>query len=287
MKKMRGIDRTIRIILFILMSVFSFTFLYMFYWLITNSLKSPYDYLEKPFSVFGSHGITFEGYRTFFIHKEGRRGTNMFGMIANALILYGFGFLTGIMLPALTGYATAKFKTKIQTLFVTLTYIMMCVLIVGTESVRYKFMHDINLYDTFAGIILMGASGLGFYYLMVRNFFAAIPWDYAESARMDGANNFRIFFSIMLPQAVPIITGLAVISFIATWNDYYTAYMYLPSHPTVALGVNNIYNTLAMKKQDFPAAFASMTFLVMIVLIPYLFCSKVIMQSMSVGGLKG
>ena len=132
----------------------------------------------------------------------------------------------------------------------------------------------------------MSAGGFGFSFLLFKNFFAAIPWSYAESAFLDGASDFTVFIRIMYPQAIPIITAIAVTSFIAAWNDYFTAYMYLPDKPTVSLAVSQLYKRMQAKLQ-LPVAFAGMTILAAVSLVVFGVFNKFIMSNMSAGGLKG
>ena len=130
----------------------------------------------------------------------------------------------------------------------------------------------------------MSAGGFGFGFLLFRNFYAAIPWEYAESAFLDGASNWQVFSRIMAPQATPIIVSIAIVSFISCWNDYYTPYMYLNDYPTVAYGLNAIYTKYST---SMPYVFAAMTFTTGVVLVVFCCFSKTIMNSMSAGGLKG
>ena len=103
---------------------------------------------------------------------------------------------------------------------------------------------------------------------------------------LDGAGNLRVFFSIMYPQALPLIVSMAILNVIGLWNDYMTPYLFLNSKPTVALGVYSI-QTRAEQSGAMPQAFAAMTFMTVFVLAIYAGFSKTIMSSMSVGGLKG
>jgi alpha-glucoside transport system permease protein len=82
----------------------------------------------------------------------------------------------------------------------------------------------LGLYDTVLGIILFHAAfGLPFAIFLLRNYFAGIPRDILESARIDGASELQIFLRLMLPLGVPAIASLAIFQFLWTWNDLLVA----------------------------------------------------------------
>ena len=156
----------------------------------------------------------------------------------------------------------------------------------GSTATTYNFMTKLGLINTYWGIYLMSAGGFGFGFLLFYNFFAAIPWEYAESAFLDGASDLQVFLKIMYPQAVPILTAIAITSFINRWNDYMTAYIYLPDNPTIALGVSQLYSRMK-NALTLPIAFAGMTLLATVSLIIFAVFNRFIMNNMSVGGVKG
>ncbi len=273
------------IISFTVMFLFGFSFVFILFWIFFNSLRSGASFAEFPFKLF-SDKLTFQNYANVFKYTTGRNKTNIIGMMLNSLILIVAHIVLGLI-PAISGYIGAKYNFKIKKLITNVIIITMVIPTVGTLSATYKFINTIGLYDNFLAIFLMGSGGLGFGYLLYRNYFSAIPWEYAESAFIDGAGNFRVFFQIMFPQAKPLIVSMVIMSIIGTWNDFFTPYMYLPSHPTIALGVNNIYVSYVKQGQNYPVIFAAMSITTGLVLVLYAFFSKTIMSSMAAGGLKG
>lgn len=135
-------------------------------------------------------------------------------------------FLTASIATALTvfisatcGYALAKYDYK------WLKFFFLCILattMVPTEVIMnptFVVIRNLGLYDSLAGIIIPTintATGI----FMFRQFFQSIPDDMLDSARIDGASEGRIFFSIMFPLAKPIVITLAIFSFQWRWNDY-------------------------------------------------------------------
>jgi alpha-glucoside transport system permease protein len=88
----------------------------------------------------------------------------------------------------------------------------------------FTLYNHLGLYDTVLGIILFHvAFGLPFAIFLLRNYFAGIPKDILESARIDGASELQIFVRLILPLGLPAIASLAIFQFLWTWNDLIVA----------------------------------------------------------------
>jgi alpha-glucoside transport system permease protein len=91
----------------------------------------------------------------------------------------------------------------------------------------FSLYNDTGLFDTVLGLVLFHvAFGLPFGIFLMRNFFAGIPKDILESARIDGASELRIFLRLILPLGLPAIASLAIFQFLWTWNDLIVALTY-------------------------------------------------------------
>lgn len=266
--------------------LFSLSFAFVLVWMLCNSVRPQKSYFNDVLAFWNLKGATFDNYVRIFTTKYGSAKITMFGMLKNSFILIIVCTALQAIVPVITGYAVARYKTKFGAVAVQLVIISMVVPAIGSTASTYSFMSAIKLKDKWLGIFLMNAGGLGFGMLLYKNYFSSISWEYAESAFLDGAGNLRVFFSIMYPQALPLIVSMAILNVIGLWNDYMTPYLFLNSKPTVALGVYSI-QTRAERNGAMPQAFAAMTFMTIFVLIIYAAFSKTIMSSMSVGGLKG
>lgn len=266
--------------------LFSLSFLFVLVWMFCNSIRPQKSYFNNVLAFWNLKGATFDNYVKIFTTKYSSAKITMFGMLKNSLVL--IAVCTGLqaIVPVITGYVVARYKTGLGAIAVQLVIISMVVPAIGSTASTYAFMSAIKLKDKWLGIFLMNAGGLGFGMLLYKNYFSSVSWEYAESAFLDGAGNLRVFFSIMYPQALPLIVSMAILNVIGLWNDYMTPYLFLNSKPTVALGVYSI-QTRAEQSGAMPQAFAAMTFMTVFVLAIYAGFSKTIMSSMSVGGLKG
>jgi alpha-glucoside transport system permease protein len=144
-------------------------------------------------------------------------------LITTAIIAVGNTLLL-VAIAALAGYAFAwlSFPGR-DVLFVIVIGLLVVPLQVALIPI-FSLYNAAGLFDTILGLILFHvAFGLPFGIFLLRNFFAGIPKDILESARIDGASEARIFFRLILPLGLPAIASLAIFQFLWTWNDLIVA----------------------------------------------------------------
>mgnify|MGYP004520898835 FL=1 len=277
-------DKAFRIICFIIMGVFALSYIMILIYMIFGSFRTTTAFSQKPFNFFDiSVDAITRNYTKAFTYKVGGH-TAMPKMILNSLIYVGGIVVLSVTIPAISGYITAKYDFKIKKLITSIAIITLVVPTIGSVTMTYRLMESLHLLNTFQGVFLMSAGGFGFSFLLFRNFFSAIPWEYAEAAFIDGAGDFKVFITIMFPQATSILLSLGVMNFIGCWNDYYTPYLFLNDYPTVAYGLAAITSKY---EASVPVVFAALSFSTIVMLVLYMMFSKTIMESMSAGGLKG
>ncbi len=100
--------------------------------------------------------------------------------------------------------------------------LLLAILIVPFETIlisQFTIIHSIGLVDTRLAVILPALAGAFNIYLF-RNFFMAIPKEIIESAKLDGANTWQVFWRIMLLMSKPAVATVGTLAFIGSWNDY-------------------------------------------------------------------
>lgn len=96
----------------------------------------------------------------------------------------------------------------------------------------------IGLFDSIPGVVLYHvAFGLPFAIYLLRNFFAALPRELLEAARMDGAQEWRVFRRVVLPLGLPAIASLAIFEFLWVWNDFLVALVFNSSSPPITVAL--------------------------------------------------
>jgi multiple sugar transport system permease protein len=121
----------------------------------------------------------------------------------------------------------------------------------------------------------------------MMNYFGGLNKELMEAASLDGAGRIRTYISIMFPQAWPLLFCNMVLGIIGTWNNYMTTYLYLPSYPTVAVGLQEISVELVTYGNNYPVLFAIMMYTILFTVTIYAIFSKQITERMVTSGLKG
>ncbi len=145
--------------------------------------------------------------------------------------------------------------------------------------------YNLTLLDTFAGVILPYLAGV-FGVFFLRQFFESLPRELEEAARMDGANAFQTFYQIVLPLARPALSTLAVITFLASWNDFLWPLLILQgvNLQTLPIGLRTLQGAYT---SEYGLMMAGAVIVAIPVLIIYVSLQRYIVQSVASSGLKG
>ena len=276
-------------IVFVLFFLYAASLIFPLLWLLINSLQDRTIYevnlaLSNAFEF--PSALHWENYSYAFTQLS-YNGANIFMMFFNS-IWYTLAYtLGGVLMSAFTGYALAKYRFKLRGFMYGVIIFTMTIPTVGTTGALFNLVYNVlHIYDSPLYVILKHLCGTGLNFLVLYGFFRNVSWSYAEAAFMDGAGHARVFFSIMLPQALPAIVTLSIVSGIAAWNDYMDVLMYLPSFPTIASGMYGVSRTLP--RQGYSTVyFAALVISMLPILILFTCFSNVIMKNFAVGGLKG
>ena len=115
--------------------------------------------------------------------------------------------------------------------------------------------------------------------------FKGVSSGYMEAARIDGANEYTIFFRIMLPLIKGTFLALFLLDFIGMWNNYKLSLEYLPSYPVVAYG---LFRMKTMRVADnIPIQLAGCSLVIFPTLVLFIIFKEKLIGSLSIGGLKG
>lgn len=194
--------------------------------------------------------------------------------------------LMKMMATIFFAYAVARFEFPGRKLLYGFVILQMMLPVYGQTSANYSLLSKLGLVDTPLFLLAQGA-GHGMFFLIAYSFFRNLPSEYVEASKMDGAGPFTIFFKVMLPLAKPITSALAIMQFIACWNDYQNVIIYLKSYPTLSGALYTLKDQAFNLGLQTPQYFAGIILSVLPVAILFLVFNKQIMENVSVGGLKG
>jgi ABC-type glycerol-3-phosphate transport system permease component len=216
----------------------SLAFLVPFYFILNGSLKTEEavqagDFIQPPA---GWSLIQWSNYPNALSKQK----MDFFPALANTVVITTCCVAGQIISCSLVGFGFARFQFRGRS---SLFMIMLSTMMLPAQVtmipvfVLFKMLH---LIDSFWPLIIPAWLASPFFVFMFRQFFAQVPEELIEAARIDGAGNWRIYAQIMLPLSGPVIAIVAIYTFLGTWNDFLGPLIYLnsPKNRTLALALN-------------------------------------------------
>jgi multiple sugar transport system permease protein len=269
-----------KLILTIILFAISILFLLPFIWMLSASFKIEADVFKYPmewipvrWNAIANYKEVWAGKFPFYLYYWNSIKvavlTTLFSCTVSALAAYGF---SKIDFPA----------GKWLFLIVLATYMVPGQAILVPQFILYR---SIGLFDSHFGLIFLGCfSVLGTF--MLRQFFMGIHNEYIESAKMDGAGHWRIFWQIAVPLVRPAIATYAILRFIWTWNDYQNPLIFLRSVKlhTIPLAMQNFASTYG---EFYSLIMAAAVSAIIPLLIIFIIGQKSVIEGIALGGVKG
>ncbi len=273
-------DTIILWIVFAIFAIYAISLLYPFVWLLINSFKGRGDFFRNVNGL--PEEWIFENWKNSLTLDADSVSMPM--MYFNSIFMTVGATFLSVMSCSATAYIVTKYEFKGRDILYSAAVIIMMIPTMGSMASTYKLYNTVGLTNTYTGYFIFACGGFGSYFLIMYGFYKNLSWTYAEAAQIDGAGHFRIYLTIMLPMAMPVLTSLGILSAIGYWNDYFTVYMYMPEKATIAYGIQRISD---QNKNNLPQVFAAMLFSMIPVLVIFSIFQKTIMNNTTVGGIKG
>ncbi len=273
------LNKTGKIIIFIILIIIAFSTIYPIFYMIINSFKTQQEYILGPLLL--PKSINFKNYE--LMHKSYRILT----LFINSLIIVCTAILIEIILCTLAAYAFAKSKFKGKSLIFLFFISMMIIPFQVLMLPLYIMFANINLINTKISLIIIYAAVLipfALYFLTVN--FKKIPDEIIESAKIDGATYFGIYWSIILPIGRSAIITLFIIDFVWLWNELVLALIFLQSDSTKTMTAG-IATILGRFSGNQTLMLTGLLLGSLPTIIMYSIAAKFLMKGITVGSVKG
>lgn len=250
-----------------------------FAWMIATSLSREADIAMPRLPQFWPPDASFFNYRLVLQSEPILR------YYGNSVLVVGASTIGYLLFSAMTGYAFAKGRFRGRNV---LFIAFLATLLIPFETRMiplYLLMNDLHLTDTLPALFLPFLVG-GFGTFLLRQYISTIPDDLIDAARVDGASEFLIFRSIILPLCVPALSALAILNILWRWNDLLWPLLVIsnPHNYTVTLGL--AFNGKSQGTYT-GVALATATLSVLPVLAVFIVLQRRIISGITVGGVKG
>ncbi len=223
--------------------------------------------------------ITLDHYRDLFTRL------NLGRSFLNSMIVAVFSTLLSLLLNSMAGYAFAKLRFRGRN---QLFGFLVAALAIPAQIAMlplFLLLKSIGLVNTYVGAMIpMMATIYGIF--LVRQFMVSVPDDLIAAARVDGASEWRIYWSVILPLAKPVLATLAIFTFMSAWNDFMWPLIILSDHHKYTLPVA-VANLLGEHVQDLELMMASSVITVIPVLILFFVLQRYYIAGLMAGSVKG
>lgn len=251
---------------------------YPFVWSALSSFKLETDIIKYPPGTWPT-AFTLRQYLRVWIKLP------LFRMFINTVVFSGAVTLANCLLCSMAGYAFARISFRGKETIFALILISMMIPFQIFMIPLYIEEHKLGILNTFAGLILPRITWpFGIY--MMRSFFVSIPKSLEEAARIDGASEYRIFGSIMLPLCKPAFLTIGIMTLVNNWNDL--AY---PLILTNTAEMRTLSAGLALfvgqRVIEYGATLAAAMISLLPLLLAYIFLQKYFVKGVVMSGLKG
>lgn len=214
---MQPIKRTSKLFCIILLLILSFVAIFPLLWAIASSLRPDteiYQYaLPFQWHTFVPVEFTVEAYQRLFTEFEFQRP------VVNTLIVSSLTVLLSCFINSIAAFGFSFFEFKWKKLIYGLAIVSFLVPFESIAIPLYLVVNKLGWVDSFAGLIVPSIADGLVLFLFVQ-FFANIPRDLFEAARMDGASWMQIYWRILLPISKPVLITAGLMTFINQWNSF-------------------------------------------------------------------
>ncbi len=281
------------IILAVLMVLWGLLIFYPFYNSILVSFMTQAEFMRKPFSIFVQKP-------TLIAYEEIFSDDKIFNGYKSVLSIMAVRLPVSLIITSAMGYALSRKRFFLSKTINNLTVFTMY--FGGGIIPVYLMVKSYGLINSLASVMLIGVFNV-YNMILVKNYFFTLPDSLEESAKIDGANDIKIFWQIYMPLAKPIIATVSLFTAVTVWNEWYNPMLFITDSKKWPLQLvlrEIINNATAVVKEDVSAddiavketfalnvQMASVVVTMLPIMLVYPFLQKYFMQGLTVGAVKG
>lgn len=258
-----------------------------FAWMLTSSLKTQDDFFTSFFLPSGSgflgiawDRLTLANFRRLFADFPLARA------MLNSFFLASVTGLLATLACAMGGYALAKFHFRARTALTTLVLAALIIPPALLIAPSYQLLWQLHLLNSYAGLILPALAPAFGVFLFRQAMLNSVPTELLESARIDGAGELRIFFTIVIPLVRPMIGAFLMITFLGAWNNFIGPQIVLQQPEIFPLSVT-INNLRGLYATDYGLIMSGTLVSIAPVMCLFLLLQKEFISGLTSGAVKG
>ena len=282
--KIQGLD----IVICVILVIYAILIIFPFWNAFIISISSEASYLKSNLLLWPTE-LDLSAYQQVFTNNQLWSGFSI------TMILLVGGTLYQLFFTVITGYAMSRNKWTGKNFVMNMILVTM---FFGGGMVPYYYLiKSLGMMNTIWVMIIPGAIDT-FNMLLMRNYFASLPAEMEESAKIDGANDIIIFAKIFLPLSLPMLATVGLFFAVGNWNSWYNAMIFIPDRadiwPLQMVLKEMIANMSSqMERPDAPETFteamtmAAIFFTIVPIMCFYPFLQRFFVKGIVVGAIKG
>ena len=280
--------QTLDIIICIILVIYALLILFPFWSAFVISISSEEAYLNNNLLLWPTE-LDLTSYQKVFTNDS------LWGGFGITMILLIGGTLYQLFFTVITGYALSRKNWTGKNLVMNMILVTM---FFGGGMVPYYYLiRDLGMINTIWVMIIPGAIDT-FNMLLMRNYFASLPAEMEESAKIDGANDIIVFVKIFLPLSLPMLATIGLFFAVGNWNSWYNAMLFIPDKKElwplqmvlknlISKVSSNIENPDAREGYSEGLTMASIFFTIVPMMCFYPFLQRFFVKGIVVGAIKG
>lgn len=267
------------IVIYIILSLWAITTIFPFVWVINNSFKPSKEVINSSFSLASNFNL--DNYRNAFSNL------NIIEAYKNSLIISVTVTLAVMVLASMMAFAMTRYQFKGKEIIHSLIIASLMFPVFSTIIPVFKMMSQLSLINNPLSVIFPQIAGnLSFATVVLIGFLRDLPMDMEEAAFIEGAGVAQVFARIIVPLLKPSLATVGIFCFLWSYNDLFTQLIMIrrrTRYPVSALlnEISSKYGT------DYGLMAASITIIIIPVLIVYVLFQKNIIKGMTAGAIKG
>ena len=266
-----------RALIFAILLAVSIIVVIPYIWMLSNSFKTTIETLTDPMHIIPQE-FTLDGYIKVLTKSP------FFHWLGNSIFITCFNTIVILFTSTLVGYLFARFRFRGRDFLFAMLMFTMMVPAQVTMITTFIIIDDIGLYDSVWALIIPSFVNVFGIYLC-KQYCEEIPRELIESARIDGAGDFAIYWRIVIPQIRPAIGALAIFTFMEYWNAYLNPLIYPSSTEKMTLPLALSYFS-TQHTTDLSATMAASALIMIPAAVVFIIFQKQFIKGMSMTGMK-
>ncbi len=273
----------LKVVIYVVSIFFSIMTLFPFVMMVANSFKSTFEIQQSTLTLwsadpFGNLAKNWQVVNSKDFHP--------FVGFANSFIVATCSTLLNVYFSSLTAYAITAYEWKLREAFNGL--IMAIMMIPGTVTTIgfYQMVYKLGLINKLSLLILPSIAAPMTVFFMRQYLQASLSMEIVQSARIDGAGEFRIFNQIVVPLMKPAIATQAIFAYVGSWNNLFMPLILLTDKDKKTLPVMVSLLNGDIYKKEYGAVYLGLLITVLPLFVVYAFLSRYIVEGVALGGVK-